>query len=71
MDSGASPVSATSIAPWLSVRDGARAVAFYKSAFEATEVYRFAMVRELSRFTNPHSTPPRSIGSKTPVAAWW
>jgi PhnB protein len=40
MDSGASPVSATSIAPWLSVRDGARAVAFYKSAFEATEVYR-------------------------------
>jgi PhnB protein len=41
MDSGVSPVSATSIAPWLSVRDGARAVAFYKSAFEATEVYRF------------------------------
>jgi PhnB protein len=40
MDSGASPVSATSIAPWLSVRDGARAIAFYKSAFEATEVYR-------------------------------
>ena len=40
MDSGASPVSATSIAPWLSVRDGARAVAFYKSAFDATEVYR-------------------------------
>jgi PhnB protein len=41
MDSGASPVSATSIAPWLSVPDGVRAVAFYKSAFEATEVYRF------------------------------
>jgi PhnB protein len=40
MDSGVSPVSATSIAPWLSVRDGARAIAFYKSAFEATEVYR-------------------------------
>jgi PhnB protein len=40
MDSGATPVSATSIAPWLSVRDGARAVEFYKSAFEATEVYR-------------------------------
>jgi PhnB protein len=40
MDSGASPVSATSIAPWLSVHDGARAVAFYKSAFSATEVYR-------------------------------
>jgi PhnB protein len=29
----------TSIAPWLSVRDGARAIAFYKSAFGATEVY--------------------------------
>jgi PhnB protein len=40
MDSGATPVSATSIAPWLSVRDGERAVEFYKSAFEATEVYR-------------------------------
>jgi PhnB protein len=40
MDSGVSPVSATSIVPWLSVRDGARAIAFYKSAFEATEVYR-------------------------------
>jgi PhnB protein len=40
MDSGVSPASATSIAPWLSVPDGARAIAFYKSAFEATEVYR-------------------------------
>jgi PhnB protein len=29
-----------SIVPWLSVRDGERAVAFYKSAFGATEVYR-------------------------------
>ena len=29
-----------SIAPWLSVRNGARAVDFYKSAFGATEVYR-------------------------------
>jgi PhnB protein len=29
-----------SIAPWLSVRDSARAVDFYKSAFAATEVYR-------------------------------
>ena len=28
-----------SIAPWLSVRDGARAVEFYKSAFGAAEVY--------------------------------
>ena len=30
----------TSIAPWLSVRNSARAVAFYKSAFGATEVFR-------------------------------
>src|SRR6516165_9732891 len=34
-----SPV-AVSIAPWLSVRNGARAVEFYKSAFGAKEVYR-------------------------------
>ena len=30
----------TSIAPWLSVRNGARALEFYKSAFGATEVFR-------------------------------
>lgn len=29
-----------SIAPWLTVRDGEHAIAFYKSAFGATEVYR-------------------------------
>ena len=29
-----------SIAPWLSVRQGARAVEFYKSAFGAKETYR-------------------------------
>jgi PhnB protein len=29
-----------SIAPWLSVRNGAQAVEFYKSAFGAAEVYR-------------------------------
>jgi PhnB protein len=28
-----------SLAPWLSVRDSARAVGFYKAAFEAVEVY--------------------------------
>ena len=33
------PVS-VSIAPWLSVRNGARAVEFYKSAFGAVEVFR-------------------------------
>jgi PhnB protein len=30
----------TTIAPWLSVRNGARAVEFYKSAFGAVEVFR-------------------------------
>jgi PhnB protein len=34
------PTLATSIAPWLSVRGGARAVDFYKSAFAATELFR-------------------------------
>jgi len=29
-----------SIAPWLSVRDGLKALDFYKTAFGATEVYR-------------------------------
>jgi PhnB protein len=38
LNSGASLLC--SIAPWLSVRDGERAVAFYKTAFSATEVYR-------------------------------
>jgi len=30
----------TSLAPWLTVRDAAKAVAFYKSAFDAVETYR-------------------------------
>jgi PhnB protein len=34
------PSIATSLAPMLSVRSGARAVEFYKSAFGAIEVYR-------------------------------
>ena len=29
-----------SLAPWLSVRNSAKALAFYKNAFEAAEVYR-------------------------------
>jgi PhnB protein len=32
--------NATSIAPWLTVKDGSKAVAFYKSAFNAVEAYR-------------------------------
>jgi PhnB protein len=39
-DTDAAPAVAVSIAPMLSVRNGARAVEFYKSAFGATEVYR-------------------------------
>lgn len=35
-----SAVHKTTIAPMLSVRGGARAVEFYKAAFEATEVFR-------------------------------
>ncbi len=34
------PAIATTIAPWLSVRNGARAVEFYKSALGATEAFR-------------------------------
>jgi PhnB protein len=33
------PDISTSLAPWLNVRGGKRAIAFYKSAFDAIEVY--------------------------------
>lgn len=36
----ASPGIKTSLAPWLSVRNGGRAVDFYKSALGAAEVFR-------------------------------
>ena len=39
-DTATRPAVAYSIAPMLSVRNGARAVEFYKSAFGATEVFR-------------------------------
>jgi len=39
-DSAADASFQCSIAPWLSVRDGAKALDFYKSAFGAVEVYR-------------------------------
>jgi PhnB protein len=41
LDSEAGASLRNSIAPWLSVRGSVRAVEFYKSAFGATEVYRF------------------------------
>jgi len=37
------PPIATSIAPWLSVPNGAKAVNFYKAAFGAIETYRLEM----------------------------
>jgi PhnB protein len=40
LDSAARESFRVSIAPWLSVWNGAQAVEFYKSAFGATEVYR-------------------------------
>lgn len=36
----ANPSFRSSLAPWLAVRDSAHAVAFYKAAFGAVEVYR-------------------------------
>jgi PhnB protein len=39
-DSAARASIRTSLAPWLSVRDAAKAIDFYKSAFAAAEVYR-------------------------------
>jgi PhnB protein len=35
-----SVAKSVSLAPWLSVRNGAKAVDFYKTAFRATEVFR-------------------------------
>jgi len=43
MQSNTSATIITSIAPWLSVQDGPKAVAFYKYAFSAVEVYRLEM----------------------------
>src|SRR3984893_12968851 len=40
LDPAASTSFSCSIAPWLSVRNSAQAVDFYKSAFGATEVFR-------------------------------
>jgi PhnB protein len=40
MDSAGQKSSPSTIAPWLSVRNGAKAVDFYKSAFGATEAFR-------------------------------
>jgi PhnB protein len=43
LDPGPAESSTCSLAPWLSVSNGEPAIAFYKSAFGATEVYRLDM----------------------------
>jgi len=48
-DSKASANLRCTIAPFLSVRNGARAVEFFKSAFGATEVFRLEAQRRVSR----------------------
>ena len=40
MNPASQPATGFSIAPMLSVREGARAVEFYKAAFGAVEVFR-------------------------------
>ncbi len=42
-NSGEDATTPSSIAPWLSVRNGLKAVEFYKSAFGAVETYRLEM----------------------------
>ncbi len=69
-----------SIAPWLSVRQGAKAVEFYKSAFGAAEVFRLdapdgAVVARLSvdgaefwlgdESPQYHNFSPESLGGGT------
>ena len=69
-----------SIAPWLSVRQGAKAVEFYKSAFGATEAFRIdapdgAVVARLSvngaefwlgdESSQHHNFSPESLGGGT------
>ncbi len=70
---------ATSIAPWLCLRGGARAVDFYKSAFGATELFRMedggSVVARLSiegaefwlsdESPEHHNFSPESIGGST------
>ncbi len=77
----ASPVQC-SIAPWLSVRQGAKAVEFYKAAFGATEAFRMdapdgAVVARLSvngaefwlgdESPQHHNFSPESLGGRGTV----
>jgi len=76
----ANPSFRCSIAPWLSVRQGAKAIEFYKSAFGAAEVFRIdapdgAVVARLSvdgaefwlgdESPQYHNFSPQSLGGGT------
>ena len=77
INSGANTIP-TSIAPWLSVRESAKAVEFYKSAFGAIEAYRLeapdgGVVAKLSvdgaefwlSEESPDNLGPQSLGGGT------
>lgn len=78
----AGPSSRCTIAPWLSVRNGAKAVDFYKAAFGATEAFRIdapdgAVVARLSvdgaefwlgdESPQHHNFSPESLGGRGTV----
>jgi len=80
MDSTGQKPFPCGIAPWLSVRNGAKAVDFYKSAFGATEAFRIdapdgAVVARLSvdgaefwlgdESPQHHNFSPQSLGGGT------
>jgi PhnB protein len=80
MDSAGQKSVPCGIAPWLSVRNGAKAVDFYKSAFGATEAFRIdapdgAVVARLSvdgaefwlgdESPQHHNFSPQSLGGGT------
>ena len=79
-DSAWAASTVCTIAPWLSVRNGARAIAFYKSAFGAIEAYHLdgpegSIVARLSvdgaefwlsgEDESPEHTEPNSESSKS------
>ena len=67
----------TAIAPMLSVRNGVRAIEFYKAAFGAGELFRLdsdsgAVVARLFRQADQRGEgrPPESIGSLIERTKW-
>jgi PhnB protein len=53
----------TSLAPWLTVRDAVRAVAFYKSAFDAVETYRLDCVRMILTVADPEAVFAKALAA--------